>query len=868
MEKSRGRAWGGSASRGARRGGEPFPVVGIGASAGGLEALDEFLRNLAPDTGMAFVVVQHLDPSRPGVIAELLQRATPMPVAEATDRVRIRPNQVYVIPPNKDLTILGGRLGLQAPDAPRGQRQSIDFFLKSLATGLRHLSAGVILSGMGADGVAGLRAIREAGGLCLVQAPATARFDSMPRNAIQDAAPDFVGSPAEIAAELSRGAVHGEGRDAGAVNVADHDRSGFDRVCRILRDRTGHDFSLYKKSTIYRRIERRMGVHGIDGLAAYVAFLQDHAPEVESLLLEILIGVTGFFRDPEAWQELRREVLPRILAQYPEGGMVRAWVPGCSTGEDAYSLALAFQEALADAAPAAPLSLQVFATDINRNAILSARQGYFAGNAVGGLTTDQLAAHFRQESGGWRVGKAIREPVVFALQDLLQDPPFIKLDLIICRNVMIYLSSELQKRLLPLFHYSLNPGGHLFLGNAESIGGYTDLFTPLPGKARLFIRNSADRFPRTTSFPLGLPNRRDLPLEPPMPKSAFNPQMVAETVLLQRFAPPAVLASETGDILYISGRTGKYLEPAMGKANLNLFAMAREGLGPELTVAFRKALTQREPVECRGLRVEANGAAQGVDLVVQAVPSPEALHTCVLVVFKDQVLPPSAAKGRRSRTRPEDATRVEELEAEVKSLMAELQASREEMQTSQEELKASNEELQSTNEELQSTNEELTTSKEELQSLNEELQTVNAEQQAKVDELSAANNDMKNLLDATDIATLFLDDQLNVRRFTTGATRLFKLIPGDVGRPLSDLVTDLDYADLDLDAREVLRTLVPSQKDVATRSGGHWFVARILPYRTLANVIAGVVITFMDISRAKALEACLRGQGGGQAGHD
>ncbi|HLO66360.1 MAG TPA: chemotaxis protein CheB [Holophaga sp.] len=835
-----------------------FPVVGLGASAGGLEALDQFFRALPPSTGLAFVIIQHLDPTRPGVVPELLQRATPMPVSQAVDRVKLRPDHVYMIPPGKGLAISGGRLQLTEPPEARGLRLPIDAFFRSLAQACGDRAVGVVLSGMGSDGRAGLEAIRQAGGLCLVQAPESARFDSMPRSALQAVVPDRVGPPAHLAAELARGALLSDAtRPQALAPPAEPDPSAFERVCRILRERTGHDFSLYKKSTIHRRMERRMGVHGLEGIGAYVRFLEEHASEADSLLREILIGVTGFFRDPEAWAELVQEVLPRILERHPEGGTVRAWVPGCSTGEDAFSLAIGFQEALAAVQPASPISFQIFATDLNRHAIAAARQGFFAGGAVGGLSPQRLETWFRPEGTGWRVTKAIREPVVFALQDLVQDPPFIRLDLIVCRNVMIYLSADLQKRLLPLFHYSLDPGGYLFLGNAESIGGFADLFAPHPGRARLFSRNPADRFPRTNTFPLGLSNRRDLHQEQPMPKAAINPQQIAEQALLQRFTPPAVLATEAGEILYISGRTGKYLEPAMGKASLNVFAMAREGLGRELPAAFRRALAQREPVEVKGLRVEADGSGQAVDLVLQTVPAPDGAQPAVLIVFKDAPAPHARARTAKSRPGEADPGRIEALEEEVRNLMAELQANREEMQTSQEELRASNEELQSTNEELQSTNEELTTSKEELQSLNEELQTVNAEQQAKVDELSAANNDMKNLLDATDIATLFLDDRLNVRRFTTGATRLFKLIPGDVGRPLSDLVTDLDYPALDQDAREVLRTLVPAQKDVADRAASHWYAARILPYRTLNNVIAGVVITFMDITRAKELEARL-----------
>jgi two-component system CheB/CheR fusion protein len=837
---------------------QSFPIVGIGASAGGLEALDEFLKHLPADNPLALVVIQHLAPTQPGMMVELLQRSTQRKVLQALDRQAVKPGHIYVIPPGMDLSILRGKLFLFPPSEPHGRRLPIDFFFQSLAQDRTVGAVGIIFSGMGSDGLRGAKAIKENGGIVLAQEPASARYDGMPGSVVKEGLADLVAAPAQLAVDLIRLLDGHLKRPHQEPFISEQERSSFERICILLRGRTGHDFSLYKKSTIYRRIERRMGIHAIDSISAYVRFLEGNPPESDILFKELLIGVTSFFRDPESWKQLAEEVLPALIASRPEGGVLRAWVAGCSTGEEACSLAITFLEALEKLRPRAPVTLQVFATDLDRDAVEKGRQGFYAPAAMAGLSDERRAAWFTPDENGFRLRKEIREMLVFATQDVIQDPPFIRLDLLLCRNLLIYLSSDLQKRVLPLFHYSLNPDGCLFLGSAESIGPFTDLFVPLPGKARLFHRKANSQTPGFAPFPITPPLPRESIREATVPKTSVNLQSLADQVLLQRFAPPAVLSSEAGDILYISGKTGKYLEPAMGKANWNLFAMAREGLRADLGMAFRKALGQTDPVVVRGLRVGANGGTQIVDLMVQALQAPEALKGTVMTVFSDQPAVPPVKASRAGKNLPSDLARLAELEAELKSALEELQSNREEMQTSQEELKATNEELQSTNEELQSTNEELTTSKEELQSLNEELQTVNAEQQSKVEELSATNNDMKNLLDATDIATLFLDEHLHVRRFTKGATRIFKLIQSDVGRPITDIVSNLDYPDLERDATEVLRTLVFSEREVSAQQGAAWFSTRILPYRTIQNAIGGVVVTFTEITRAKALEAELR----------
>lgn len=837
-----------------------FPVIGIGASAGGLEALERFLSHVPKSCGMAFVIVQHLDPTRKGLMPELLQRSTGMKVAQVKDRTPVRPNCVYVIPPNKDMSILHGVLHLLEPTSPRGLRLPIDFFLRSLAQDQQERSIGVILSGMGSDGTLGLRAIKEKAGLVLVQDPATAKFDGMPRSALDSGLADIVAPvddlPGKIMAYLHRTPLINNDE----LPLEDKTESALEKAIILLRAHTGHDFSLYKKNTFYRRIERRMGIHQIDKILNYVRYLQNNTQELDLLFKELLIGVTSFFRDPAAWTELREKIIPNLIASRPEGHVLRAWVPGCSTGEEAYSLALVFKEAMDTIKPSKKMMLQVFATDLDKDAIDKARQGIYPENICADISPKQMSRFFIKDERGCRVRTELREMVVFATQSIIKDPPFTKLDILSCRNLMIYLAPEMQKKLIPLFHYSLTSGGILFLGSAESVGTFTDHFTPLNNKLRIFQRME----PALPSEPIEFPSSFSLPLPArtegrPALKPQLSLQALADHLILERYAPPAVLLDDKGNILYVSGRTGKYLEPAAGKANWNIFAMAREGLRYELASTFHKALEQKNSLTVRGLQVETNSGKQPVDITIQRLEEPEALRGMVMILFADVAAPlkkngPTVELKEKSLAR---SAQLQDLEQKYEQARMEVHTIREEMQTSQEELRSTNEEQQSTNEELQSTNEELTTSKEEMQSLNEELQTVNAELQVKVDELSRSNNDMKNLLNSTDIATLFLDNRLNVRRFTTQAAKIIKLIPGDVGRPITDLASDLLYPELTSDASEVLQKLGFVEKPINARNG-RWFTVRIMPYRTLEDRIDGVVITFADITLAKTLESQLR----------
>ena len=806
---------------------------------------------------MAFVIVQHLAPEHVSALPDLLKRFTAMPVTEAADGMVVMPDSVYIIPPNKDLSLLHGKLHLLEPIAPRGLRLPIDFFLRTLAEDRKEKAIGVILSGMGSDGVFGLRAIKEKAGLTLAQEPASAQAESMPRCAIEAGVADIVAAPEAL-----------PGRIADTLRHPSHELplepptpadvlTALDKIIILLRDRSGNDFSLYKTNTLYRRIERRMAVHQIATIEAYVKYLRGNAHELDLLFKELLIGVTNFFRDPEVWEVLRTETIPALLAQHPAGKALRAWVPACSTGEEAYSLAMVFKEAVELAQPEARFTLQIYATDLDADGIDTARRGFYPDNIAADVSPARLTRHFLpEEGGGYHISKDIREMVVFAPQNIIADPPFTKLDILTCRNLLIYFGAQLQKKLLPLFYYALNRNGLLLLGSAETIGNFSHLFEPVNNKARLFRRLDQAQALPDLEFPGKV--QTSTISEAPVSERPENLGQLTDQLIQQTWAPAAVVVNGEGDILYISGRTGKYLEPAAGKTNINIHAMAREGLREALTGVIRKALKDPQPVLLNGLKVGTNGGTQIVNVVVQALDKPEPLRGRVIIVFKDVPTPLPRRRSSKKVAAESHAALMQELQQTREAL----QVTHEEMQTTVEELKSSNEELQSTNEELQSTNEELTTSKEELQSLNEELQTVNAELQSKVDDLTWVRNDMTNLLNSTDIATVFLDNEMKLRRFTTFATKVFKLIPGDVGRPLSHVVTDLDYPQLKDDALEVLRTLVFQEKQVGTHDG-RWYRVRIMPYRTQENVIDGVVITFIDISEIRQLEAELRKVGAG-----
>jgi two-component system CheB/CheR fusion protein len=832
-------------------------AAGLGASAGGLLVLEQFLAHVPPLSGLAYVVVQHLDPTQKAMLVELLQRSTAMQVVEAVDTMRLEPNVVYVIPPNKEMTVAGGLLHLAEPVLPRGMRLPIDLFLSSLARDQGELSVGVVLSGMGSDGTLGLQAIKSQGGLTLAQLPESAQFDSMPRSAIDAGCVDIVGLASELPERILRIIEERNGDSELPEEDDDAGAQALGSILRLLRARSKHDLSDYKTNTLRRRVQRRLGVHGLTTYGAYEQFVKANPQELDLLFKEMLIGVTSFFRDPSVWQEVKDVVMPALLSRCPQGSRLRAWVVGCSTGEEAYSLAMIFKEVVRAASGEESCSLQIFATDLSSDAINVARKGLYPKSIAGEVDADRLGRFFTPQGTGFLVNSEIREMVLFAQHDVILDPPFTKLDMLTCRNLLIYFNAVLQSRLIPLFSYSLRPGGALLLGGSETTGNSHALFTPINPKSRLYWRSDHPAIAGTVYFPTS-PTRSTnrVPQEfnvSPVSALPANLQAQAEQTLLQEFAPAAVLVNDQGDVVFINGRVGKYLEPASGKANWNIHVMARPTIRTQIAAALRQAILDKASVELRGLRLNDEPAHATLDVTVKVMEQPHALAGLIMIVFHDVMAPFPAKRRRRKSDAVVDPQMVEELQR----CKDEIHALRQEMGASAEELQAANEELQSTNEELQSANEELTTSKEESQSMNEELQTLNQELQTKLDDLALAQSDMQNLLNSTDIATLFLDSDLNVRRFTEQITRIIHLREGDIGRPLTDLASTLNYPTLNDDAQQTLKTLTLTEKEITT-TDGFWFLVRIKPYRTLTNMIQGVVITLIDITAAKKLEARLR----------
>ena len=835
-----------------------FWIVGLGGSAGSLEAFEDFFRNMPADTGLAYVLVSHLDPTHKGIMPELIQRVTTMKVRQVTDGMIVRPNSVYVIPPNKDMSILHGTLQLLEPSKPRGMRMPIDFFFRQLALDQKDRSICIIFSGMGTDGTLGLKAIKEELGGVMVQDLSSAKYDGMPQSAINTGLVDFVAPSNELPAKLLRYVNHFSDMTRKLPSAEKKTASAMQKIFALIRAQTKNDFCLYKKSTVRRRIERRMNVHQINNINQYVRYLQENSHEIDLLFKELLIGVTSFFREPDAFEVLKEKVVPQLLKTKKGGEPIRAWVIGCSTGEEAYSIAMVLRECLDDLLPKVNFKIQIYATDIDKNAIDFARQGTYPANIVADVSLERLQRFFTKEDDYYRISKEIRDMIIFAPHNILTDPPFTRLDLISCRNLLIYLSAETQKKLQPIFHYSLSPGGFLFLGSSETIGSSTDLFSPLDSKWKIFKRRETPMARKELiEFPTSLTafEARTEDIVRPQKEPDASVIETVQTLILQTIAPPVVLINNKGDIIYLTRRTGKYLEPPVGKANLNIYAMAREGLRLELGILIRKVVNDKTKSTTKGLRVKTNGSEQVVNLTVSPLEDPEMMRGLMLVQFED--VETFALETQSSKKKSKSASRLEainnELEGELKSTKEQLQTIIEEMETSQEELKSTNEELQSINEEMQSTNEEMITSKEELQSLNEELITLNAELQSKNEELSEVNNDMKNLLDSMQIPTIFLDNNLKIRRFTPDATKIAGFIQSDVGRPITDIVSNLEYEGLVRDVTDVQRTLVFKENKVRTRDGA-WYLMRIIPYRTANNIIDGVVITFSDITDFKKVQ--------------
>ena len=915
-----------------------FRIVGIGSSAGGLEALEQFFRNTPSNCSLAFVLVSHLSPNHVSMLSEILQRTTSMLVVEAQDQMQVCINTVYTIPPNYDMEIYEGKLQLTLPDLPHAHRLPIDKFFCSLARDQAKNAIGIILSGTGTDGTLGIREIVLAGGVSLVQEPSSARYDGMILSAINSGCANYISLVEKMSkliitkfrskkfshVEVIEGSINQAGLvrtdlvnddllKAGQTKIIDsktslvhansfpnslkkqnqisdeenlqenpieHLLSAQDvtRILMQIRKVTGQDFSLYKKSTIGRRIERRMLQQKIQNPEIYLRYLKENSAEAYILFKELLINVTNFFRDTEAFNLLQKEILPRLYKDRADGCIFRVWVAGCATGEEAYSIAILLNEL--ENKTRQTLNVQIYSTDLDEDAIAIARAGVYSANIVQEVSPERLRRYFTKEDTGYRIKKEIREKIVFAVHNVIKDPPFTRLDFLACRNLMIYLEPELQNRLIPVFHYALKQDGVLFLSPSESIGSHTELFTPINRKWKIYAatcNNSSTRMliNAPLSWVKGTHNKF---LEEPMTKSkgidfkTYNFGEITRKLLIQYFAPASVITNLKGNILFVHGETGKYLRPAPGEASLNVVEMAREGLEHKLSSAIHLANVQGTPTINQEMQVKTNGGFTTVGLSVRPLPKPENgaesindHENLLLISFLDIEKPITSLKNRRN-TQVIDTGRVEELEHELIISKENLKNNVIDQQIFNEELKSTNEELQSTNEELQSTNEELETSKEELQSVNEELITVNAELQAKIEQLAGMQNDMKNLHDNMNIGIIFLDQYMCIRRFTRDAAKVYRLLQSDLGRHLADIKSHLISDDqthnileesLLNQAQNVLETLISFEREVTTNKNV-CYLLRMQPYRTLDNVIQGVVLTFTDITQRVKAEVAIK----------
>jgi two-component system CheB/CheR fusion protein len=852
---------------------ETFPIVGIGASAGGLAAFEAFFSGMPPDsdTGMAFVLVQHLAPDHKSMLSSLVSRYTRMRVQEAEDGMPIRPDCAYIIPPSRNMSVRDGALYLVEQDRQHGVRLPIDYLFRSLAEDQHERAISIVLSGTGSDGTLGTRAIKGEGGLTLAQTPDTTEFSGMPQSAIDTGMVDMVVPPNEMPARLIAYVERAWWNAAQPSAMAGGGgEAGLRTVLALVKTHTGHDLSPYKPSTIVRRVRRRMAVLQIETMEAYARFLCGAPSELDALFYDLLIGVTSFFRDAPAFAALQEYVLPALFDGHDEDSMIRIWVPGCATGEEAYSLAILVQERLEERRRGP--GMLIFATDIDTRAIQHARAGIYPASITADVPPERLARHFTREPGGaYRISKSIRSSVVFSKQDVTRDPPFSRLDLIACRNVLIYMGADLQKRLIPLFHYALKPNGFLLLGMSETVGEFANEYTAVDRKARLYRRNISP-MPGRAAGPIGVSGSSSGPATPvraqTRPKHEVDSSLreIIERELLRHTSPVGVLVNPRGDILYLHGRTGQFLEPTAGAAGLNVLRMARDGLRPSLAGALESAAATQEIASRNPVRVRTNGSWTDVRVTVRPVRQDRVgSHGADLfVVAFDEIRDPGADAHApaESAAAPMDAAatdeRVDALRRDVMAKEDRIRTLQEEMETSCEELQSANEELQSVNEELQSTNEELETSKEELQALNEELTTINAELHSSIVELSRANNDMNNLLAGTGIGTLFTDHDLRILRFTPPAAKVINLIPADVGRPIGHIASKLmDYSSLEADIKSVLDTLVSKHIEVQTANGA-WYLMHIRPYRTLENAIEGAVVTFDEISEMRKAREALR----------
>ncbi|WP_236630609.1 CheR family methyltransferase, partial [Aphanizomenon flos-aquae] len=840
---------------------ELFPIVGIGASAGGLEAFTQLLSHLAIDTGMGFVLIQHLSPNQKSMLPDILSRTTQMPVTEAQEGIKVQPNHVYVIPANVTMTIAQGVLQLSPREKTRGLAMTIDSFLLSLADDLGSKAIGVVLSGGNEDGTRGLESIKGAGGITFAQAEEPGMVSTMPNTAVASGYVDLILTPQQIADKLANISSHPyitESESVPATEVTTEPADPLLNIFQILRASTGVDFTYYKHTTLKRRIQRRMMLYRLDKLEDYICFLQTHPVEVNALYQDVLITVTSFFRDPEAFEALRTKVFPLITKERQTDDPIRIWIAGCSTGEEAYSIAICLIEFLMHQGMNIPI--QIFATDVNEIAIEKARSGIYKPNQVADISPERLQRFFVPIENGYQISKLIREMCVFAKQNLISDPPFSRLDLISCRNVLIYLASPVQKKIVPIFHYSLKPTGFLMLGTSESVGDFADLFAVVDKKYKIYAR-------KVISVPLAIeiiPSHK--PVESPKrqlpaPDISWNDieiQKQADRIVLNQFSPVGVVIDKNLEILQFRGQTSLYLEPAPGKPSFNLLKMAKEEFRLDLRTCIHQAKRQRVAVKKEGIKIIKNELVRlvNIEIIPFQMPSQEA-EDLFLVLFME-LLPAVTSVEALLNSDVESVQKqnniyiqeIANLQQELKTNKEYLQSIIEEQQASNQDLKAANEEILSSNEELQSTNEELQTAKEEIQATNEELNTINDELQRRNLESNQVSSDLQNLLSSINISILMLGGNLEIRRFTPVAGLIFNLIPSDVGRPLSDIKHKLSIPDLEAQILEVISSLNFKTQEVQDQDG-HWYDLRIRPYRTIDNKIDGAVVVLVDIDELK-----------------
>ena len=826
----------------------PFPIVAVGASAGGLDAFRRFLEAVPESSGMAFLLIQHLDPNHESVMADLLDRHSRMPVRSAADDMRIAPDTVYVIPSNCYLRVVDLTIMLERPVAQRGVRMPIDYCFRSLAETLHERAVGIILTGTGSDGTAGLREIKATGGLTLVQDPETADYDGMPRSAIGAGVADFVAPIAEMPGLLARYAGHPFIAAPEATGkVSEEEPAAFQALLGLLRSQTDHDFSSYRPATLNRRIRRRMGLAQVQTMRQYLVRLRNDREEVHSLAGDLLIGVTRFFRDPEAWDLLAETVIRPMIGGHIDDQPVRVWVAGCSTGEEAVSVAILLAEAF-ERRGMEP-RFQIFATDIDRRAVDTAREADFPASIADDVTPERLQRHFIEDNGRYVLGKRLRDLILFARQDLISDPPFSKLDLIICRNVMIYLDAEVQSRILRMFHFALKQGGHLFLGSSETVGKQARFYTTLSKEWRLYRcigEKHSERvtLPHTLSDVQGGVRSSDNRASARMQSYRHSSIDLAKNAMISRFVPASILVNQRNDAIYFHGPVRDYLDFPPGEPTRDVTLMALDGLRTRMRVALKQAFETCEVQTMTAHRVRRSGR----ELTVRITAEPVRLQSdqwAVLLYLEDIGEPRPIEPA--SEVAPDEQTAVQRLEFDLQITRDELTAAVEQLEASNEELRASNEEVTSTNEELQSSNEELETSREELQSLNEELSTVNNQLESKIGELERVNNDISNLINSTQLAVLFLDKSLVIRRFTPSAADLLRILESDIGRPISDLSVRVNDPTLYEDVDRCVTTLATLSAHVSSIDG-RWFHRQVLPYRTSDSRIEGVLITYGDIS--------------------